>query len=102
MMSLSTYENRPYNHWHTYTSFGSDIDLLADSNGPPSSRGQPARRIDVLEEGSGTLSVRLGSGATKTETVTAGDVSAGHARFEPVFVTAILAATNVGKIRVFW
>jgi hypothetical protein len=103
---MSTYENRPYNHWHQYTTFTSDINLLSDAGGPPDANGnprqKPARAIRVLEEGGGTLALRFTSGGTGIFTVTPTDVARGLAVFEATHVTAILSATDVDKVWVGW
>lgn len=104
---MSTYENRPYTHAHDYTSFaGGDIDLMSDAGGPPSATGgpryQPARRLEVLAVGSGTLAIRFGSGGSETFTITAGEIGTSAAVFEAHHITTILSATNVGRVRVSW
>jgi hypothetical protein len=103
---MSTYENRPYAKHHDYTVFTSEINLVEDENGPSDGKGGrkpgPARRVAVLEVGSGTLALRYSDGSEETHTITAAQIGTQDAAFEATFIQAILPATNVSKVRVGW
>lgn len=83
-------------HYHEYTSFGSDIDLRDDSNGPAD--GNCARGFIILDAGSGTLAVDLADGTSKT--ITASSLTAGA--IYPVALRQITTSTDVGRVAVLW
>jgi hypothetical protein len=106
-------ENKLYTHIRDYDNFATEIDLQSPTPAVPAvvPAGSPtrypapwgARRIDVLDEGSGTLAVRLLDGTEETFTIDALHIGTANAIFEAVkgFV-AILDTTDVGKVRVRW
>lgn len=82
-------EIEPYNDFVDLTAFAADIDLIA-------TYGRPARYIQVINAGAFNLSVITGAGNTRTVTVATGD------EIGPVYVTDILLATTVTRLRVYF
>jgi hypothetical protein len=106
-------ENKLYTHIRDLTVFTSEVDLQDPTPpvpavvpaGSPTTYPAPwgARRIDVLDEGGGTLAVRFADGTEETFTIDALDIRTPNAIFEAVKgFTAILDTTDVGKVRVRW
>ena len=106
-------ENKLYTHIRDYDSFVAEIDLQSPTPavpgvvpaGSPTTYPAPwgARRIDVIDEGSGTLAVRFADGTEETFTIDALHIGTSNAIFEAVkgFV-AILDTSDIGKARVRW
>jgi hypothetical protein len=72
-----------------YTSFASDIDLVATF-------GKHVRAIEVIEAGTGTLAVVTTSSGGATRTITVYDKW-----YKPLECTVIKAATDVTKLQVY-
>lgn len=78
----------------TFSSFASDIDLIASANG----NGRPCRRIRVQSKGSGVLVLRL---AGDSADVTISALADGE--ILDVQATKIVSSgTSVSAINVFW
>lgn len=82
---------RPHPTVRTYSTFSSDIDLTDVVPGR-----EHARAIYVTNAGSGTLAVEYEDGHQATYT----GVGVGYLEPRPALYTRILAATNVGSVRV--
>ena len=97
---MSQHEIGLYEQIYAYTTFTADIELMTDSNGP----GRVARRVLITGLGSGTISMRMANGSVYTETITAAQVSTnpGVLDFDGCHIAAILLATNVTSVRVYW
>lgn len=78
-----------------YTSFASDIDLSAAP--PADANAGGVARLEVVDAGSGGLSLRL-SGSSTTVTLTA--LPTGDVEFSPSRILA--SGTTVAKVRVWW
>lgn len=86
----------PHEKIKEYSSFASDIDLVADSPDEES----PARAIFVVTAGSGSLAVTFDSGDTETIT---GLTDNDYVHPTPCYFKSIQASgTDVTKIRVAW
>jgi len=79
-----------------YSTFTSEIDLVADSPNPQGGDGFPARGFMVLA-GSGTVEVKTAMGNTRA--LTGGDLVG---KFIPCAITAITDNTAVDRILVIW
>ena len=96
-------ENSLYTHIRDYTVFTSEVDLQSPTPPVPAVPPWGARRIDVLDEGGGTLAVRFTSGEMENFTIDAHDIRSASAIFEATKgFAAILDTTDVGKVRVRW
>lgn len=87
---MSYREIEPFNDFVDLTAFAADIDLIT-------TYGQMARSIIVIDVTAGTtLSVVTGAGNTRTVTVAVGD------EIGPLWISDILLATDVTRLRVFF
>lgn len=79
----------------TFTSFGSDIDLVNRTVGSYVTK-NPARRIKVITVGGGALAIQYPNGVQQTLTVSAGDV------LDVQCAKILSSGTTVTKIEVYW